>query len=57
MRIQLSLYDAVADGIRPDTPVTNLFTRDAITFYDNMSYDQFAKLVRASRIGTGQGGC
>jgi len=48
-----NLYDAVADGIRPDTPVTNLFTRDAVTFYDNMSYDQFAKLVRASRVGTG----
>jgi transcriptional regulator with PAS, ATPase and Fis domain len=48
-----NLYDAVAAGMGPDTPVTDIFTRDVVTVNENMPYDKVAEAVRTSRVGAG----
>jgi len=46
-----NLYDAIAAGIPPDMPITDLFTTDVMTLNENIPYDKVKEIVRTSHAG------
>lgn len=46
-----NLYDAVASGFTPDTSITDIFTRNVVTFHESLSYEEMAGLVQTSHVG------
>ena len=48
-----NLYEAVAAGKLPNTPVEDFFIKkDVVTLQAGMSYDEVTEIVRNSRVGT-----
>ena len=48
-----NLYDAVAAGEPPDTPVKNLhIKKNVVTLQEDMPYDEVTEIVKNSRVGT-----
>ncbi|KJS16827.1 MAG: hypothetical protein VR69_07405 [Peptococcaceae bacterium BRH_c4b] len=45
------LYDAVASGFSPDTPITDIFTRNVVTIHESISYEEMAGFVHTSHVG------
>ncbi len=50
---KVNLYDAVASGKLPNTPVNDFFIKkDVVTLQEGMSYDEVTEIVKNSRVGT-----
>ncbi len=48
-----NLYDAVAAGETPDTPVRDFYIKkDVVTLQEDMPYDQVTEIVKKSKVGT-----
>ncbi len=47
-----NFYDAIADGLIPDTPIEDLYTKNVVSVYENedASYTNMAKEVSRSRV-------
>ncbi len=49
-----NFYDAIADGLTPDTPIKNLYTKKVVSAYetDNAAYSEMAKQVSTSTVSS-----
>ncbi len=47
-----NLYDAIAEGRLPETPIGDFYSRDVLTLREDASYDQVKEIVRTSRAGS-----
>ncbi len=49
-----NFYDAIADGLSPDTPIRELYTKNVVYAYetDNASYTEMAKQVGSSPVSS-----
>lgn len=46
-----NLYDAVAKGMLPEMPITDLYTTDVMTLNEKIPYEEVKEIVRTSHAG------
>jgi PAS domain S-box-containing protein len=46
-----NLFDALAEGMQPQTPIQDFYSRDVLKLGESLSYDEVKEIVRTSRAG------